>query len=169
MNRTKWGEAESRREIGARTGKLISVKITIDRKNRACYKKCVCRHMEVKGNPHRPQISSYPLVKEVPENGAKQNNGIKAYNSRLSKEETIMASDRIQLNEENLDEVVGGKFVFYTDQNGNPRCKVTDIGRFYTTSDGFFKYITMKNEQPGLSDAEYVQIALSKGIIWNNP
>lgn len=74
--------------------------------------------------------------------------------------------ERIQLNEDNLDEVSGGKFTFYTDLEGKPRCKVTDIGRYYTTADGFFKYINMKNAHPGLSDSEYVQIALDEGFIW---
>ena len=80
-----------------------------------------------------------------------------------------MADDRMQLNEENLDEVVGGKFTFYTDQSGNPRCKVTDFGKFYTSADGFFKYITMRNASPNLTEAEYVQMAIDQGIIWTNP
>ena len=75
-------------------------------------------------------------------------------------------SDRKQLNEESLEEIVGGSFTFYTDQQGNPRCYVDNYGKYNTSADGFFKYIDMRNAQPGLTENEYVQIALNTGLIW---
>lgn len=74
--------------------------------------------------------------------------------------------DRMQLNEQELDNVVGGAFNFFTNSKGNPRCNVTGHGNFDTTPDGFFKYITMRNSNPGLSEDDYFQMALDQHIIW---
>ncbi len=75
-------------------------------------------------------------------------------------------ADRTQLTDDTVDEVVGGVFQFFT-QNGEPKCGVTGYGKFNTTADGFFKYITMRNNNPGLTEAEYVQMALDQHIIWS--
>jgi len=76
-------------------------------------------------------------------------------------------ADRMQLNEEVLDEVVGGAFNFYTNSKGVPRCNVTGYGTFNTTADGFFQYINMRRDNPGLSEDEYFQLAMDSHIIWN--
>ena len=81
------------------------------------------------------------------------------------KEEMNMADDRIQLNEEGLDGVVGGKFSFYT-EDGKDKCTVTDHGTFDTTSDGFMKYIMLRNANPGLREADYFQMCVDQHIIW---
>lgn len=44
---------------------------------------------------------------------------------------------RIELNEERLDEVVGGAFHYYTNSSGQFRCYVDDVGSFYAKSDAF--------------------------------
>jgi len=53
------------------------------------------------------------------------------------KEETEMA-DRIPMDEERLDEVVGGAFNYYTNSKGQRRCYVDDLGTaYYVTADAF--------------------------------
>ncbi len=74
-------------------------------------------------------------------------------------------AERIELNEENLDQVSGGKFSFYTD-NGTPKCTVTNYGTYETTADGFMKYIMLRNANPGKTEAEYYQMCIDQHIIW---
>ena len=73
---------------------------------------------------------------------------------------------RVELNEQNLEDVVGGKFSFYTDDDGSMKCRVTGYGVFNTTADGFYKYIAVRKENPGLSEAEYYQLCMAQHVIW---
>ena len=53
----------------------------------------------------------------------------------MNKEDLNMT--RIELNEERLDEVVGGAFHYYTTQKGTRKCEVEDVGTYYVTADAF--------------------------------
>ncbi len=77
-----------------------------------------------------------------------------------------MADDRMQISDEILEDAVGGKFSFYTANDGSQKCFVTGSGVFETSANGFFQYITMRNSNPGLSEAEYFEMAKKQGIIW---
>ena len=77
-----------------------------------------------------------------------------------------MADERVQLNEEALEEVAGGKFSFFTASDGTDRCYVTGHGVFTTTANGFFQYITLRNANPGLTEDEYFAMATAQKIIW---
>lgn len=74
-------------------------------------------------------------------------------------------ANRVELNDENLEQVAGGKFTFFT-QDGQPKCTVTGYGTFTTTADGVFKYMTIRNTNPGLSEAEYYQMCIDQHVIW---
>ena len=70
--------------------------------------------------------------------------------------------NRMELNDEIIEQIVGGAFQFY---NNGTRCKVQ--GKKYScNSDGQFKLINMINANPGLTEAEYLDMALDEGILW---
>lgn len=73
---------------------------------------------------------------------------------------------REMLNEVHLDEVVGGAFRFYTDSDGNSKCKVDNYGVYDCGSNGFFQYIELKNANPGASGAELLDLCIQEGILW---
>lgn len=75
-----------------------------------------------------------------------------------------MAREELNVNE--MDQVSGGKFSFYDDANGNPKCDVTGYGTFNTYPTGVFSYITLRTNNPGLSEAEYFELCKNEGIIW---
>ena len=75
-----------------------------------------------------------------------------------------MSREELNINE--MDQVSGGKFTFYDDENGQPKCKITDIGVFNTYPTGIFSYMTIRKNNPGLGDAEYYQLCKDAGIIW---
>lgn len=74
-------------------------------------------------------------------------------------------TDRMQLNDQELEDVVGGKFSFYTNSKGQPRVNITDIGVYACSSDGFFQYITYKRQNPNLNEAELFQLMYGAGVI----
>ena len=78
-------------------------------------------------------------------------------------------SDRVQLDDMNLEEVVGGAFKFY-DQDGQGYCKVSDVsspGKYKCAAGtGVYAFMQMRAENPGLSGDEYLSMALAKGILW---
>ena len=68
---------------------------------------------------------------------------------------------REMLNDEILENVVGGVFQFY--KNGT-RCKVQDQ-KFQCDPSGQFQLITLINQNPDKTEAEMLQLALSVGIL----
>ena len=46
-------------------------------------------------------------------------------------------ANRIPLEEDRLDEVVGGAFHYYTNSKGQKRCYVDDVGTFYCNAEAF--------------------------------
>ena len=68
---------------------------------------------------------------------------------------------RIELNDDAIDQVVGGVFQFY--KNGT-RCKVQG-GKYQCEASAQFQIITLANQNPTLSEAELLELALSQGIL----
>jgi len=81
-------------------------------------------------------------------------------------------ADRMELNEQDLDNVVGGAFKFY-DMNGQGMCKVSDVsnpGKYYCNfGTGVYEFMQMRGQNPGLSADEYLQMALDRGILRTQP
>lgn len=73
---------------------------------------------------------------------------------------------REELKEARLEEVVGGKFSFYTNSKGEARVNVTDIGVYACVADGFTKYIDIRNENPDASEEELFDLMYDAGYIW---
>ncbi len=71
-------------------------------------------------------------------------------------------SDRVQLNEQEMEQVVGGVFAFYGD---GTKCKVQG-NRYNCLANGQFQIITLINNNPGKTEVELVQMALEQGILW---
>ncbi len=72
-------------------------------------------------------------------------------------------SDRVQLNEQEMDQVVGGVFQFYGADG--TKCKVLG-NRYSCLTTGQFQVITLINNNPGASEEQLVQMALEQGILW---
>jgi len=79
---------------------------------------------------------------------------------------------RVELNEQNLEDVVGGAFKFY-DKDGYGRCKVSDVsqpGNYYCNpGTGAYEFMQMRGANPGLTADEYLQMALNRGILRTQP
>ena len=71
---------------------------------------------------------------------------------------------REKLNEQELDQVVGGVFQFFS--NGT-KCKVG--GKVYNClTTGQFQIITLMNNHPDAKEPELIQMAIDMGILWTN-
>ncbi|MBQ3762470.1 MAG: hypothetical protein II875_10745 [Clostridia bacterium] len=68
---------------------------------------------------------------------------------------------REMLNDETLENVVGGVFQFY---KGGTRCKVQGQ-KFQCDASGQFQMITLINANPDKNEAELLQLALAAGIL----
>ena len=77
-------------------------------------------------------------------------------------------SDRIELNEERLDEVVGGAFNYYTNSKGQRRCYVDDIGSFYVTADAFGAVAAYSSDVTKTAQ-DIVDWAISNGYFSTEP
>ena len=69
--------------------------------------------------------------------------------------------ERKLINEDALDQIVGGVFQFY---KGGTRCKVQG-GKYKCDSDGQFRIIDLMNANPDLSEAELLDLAIDEGIL----
>ena len=78
-------------------------------------------------------------------------------------EEKDMA--REQLNDQIMEEVVGGSFSFYSNSRGEPRVNISNLGVYACTPNGFTEYIEMKSANPGASEAELLCLLQGAGII----
>ena len=79
-------------------------------------------------------------------------------------------ADRIQLNEQDLQEVVGGAFNFFNNvHTGEPMCYADGIGMFKPTSENSkAQIIRMCAQNDGLSQQELVNMALANGYLTQN-
>lgn len=73
---------------------------------------------------------------------------------------------REEINDQNLEQIVGGAVQFYTNSQGKPRVNITGMGSFDCVADGFFRYVEMRNADPGKTEAEYVQMAFDRGMFF---
>ena len=75
-----------------------------------------------------------------------------------------MADDRIQLNDEQVEDIVGGNFNWVT-MNGQILCKVDGVGKYYATdtAKNTFAWLKMEHRYDGWTDADYVNELVSKG------
>lgn len=75
---------------------------------------------------------------------------------------------RVELNEHDMEQVVGGAFQFYNEGNEG-FCIVSDVsrpGEYHCLTTGVYSFMQMRAENPGLSADEYLDMALEKGILW---
>ena len=74
---------------------------------------------------------------------------------------------RVQLNEQDVKEVVGGAFNFFENANtGEPMCYVDGVGMYYvTSSDSKKNIIKMCAQNDGLSQQELADMAVANGWI----
>lgn len=83
--------------------------------------------------------------------------------------EVFVMANRVPVNEQELDNIVGGAFKFYTLDNQG-FCKVSDVanpGTYKCTAvTGVYTFMQMRSENPGLSGDEYLEMALNQGILW---
>ena len=75
-------------------------------------------------------------------------------------------ADRIELNGEELEEVVGGAFNFRYNSKGAYICKVDGVGTYYAKESAKRALAVYEIQNPGLSDAELVAWAVSQGYFW---
>jgi len=75
---------------------------------------------------------------------------------------------RIELNEEHLDEVVGGAFHYYTNSAGKFRCRVDNIDTYYAKSDAFGA-ISAYASDTSLTSQQIVDWAISNGYLSTQP
>jgi hypothetical protein len=75
--------------------------------------------------------------------------------------------NRVQLSDQDVEDVVGGRFSFYQDENDNYKCKVTTTGHLYNTTEfGSSQYKKIRVQNPGLTEQQYEELCLQKHIIW---
>jgi len=68
---------------------------------------------------------------------------------------------RVELNEQEMENVVGGVFQFYS---GGTKCKVR--GQKYTCEPtGQFQVITLINNNPDATEPELIEMAVAQGIL----
>ena len=77
-------------------------------------------------------------------------------------------ANRIELDEERLDEVVGGAFNYYTNSKGQRRCYVDNIGTFYVTADAFGAVAAHASDVT-LTAQQVVDWAVSNGYFSSSP
>ena len=74
-------------------------------------------------------------------------------------------ADRIELKEENLEDVVGGNFNWWRASDGTRMCQVTGLGRYTCTADAkdTFAWLKAKHKGEGWTEQDYVNALLASG------
>ena len=72
------------------------------------------------------------------------------------------------IDEERLDEVVGGAFNYYTNSAGQRKCYVDDIGTYYVSADAFGA-VAAYSSDTSKSAQDVVNWAVSNGYFSKNP
>ena len=75
-------------------------------------------------------------------------------------------TNRIELNEEQLDGVVGGAWTFFVDDEGKPAVNIDGYGTYHCGAGANNKYIQLYIKNPKATLDELVQMAKAQGIIW---
>ncbi|MBR5345738.1 MAG: hypothetical protein IK127_07920 [Clostridia bacterium] len=87
--------------------------------------------------------------------------------TEMNKEDIKMA--RMELDEERLDEVVGGAFNYYTNSKGQRRCYVDTTGAAYYCSADAFGAVAAYSSDTTKTVQEIVDWALANGYFSTNP
>ena len=79
-------------------------------------------------------------------------------------EEKNMA-ERVELNGQEMEDVVGGHFYWWRADDGTRMCQVTGLGRYVCTADAKDTYAWLKAEHKNdnWSEAKYVDALLASG------
>lgn len=77
-------------------------------------------------------------------------------------------ANRIELDEERLDEVVGGAFNYYTNSKGQRKCVVDGVGTYYVTADAFGAVCAYTSDT-SITAQEAVNWAISNGYFSTSP
>ena len=72
---------------------------------------------------------------------------------------------RVELNEQELEDVVGGAFSFYNNKRGEPRVNVYGLGVYACKDDAFTTYINIYSANQGASDAEILVLLQEAGAV----
>ena len=86
------------------------------------------------------------------------------------KEDMDMA--RIELNDQQMDDVVGGNFNWYKERGTYlARCRVTGLGDYYCSPSAKSRYNALKLEHKldGWTEQDYVNALVSEGEFSTNP
>ena len=74
--------------------------------------------------------------------------------------------ERIQLNEKDVDEVVGGAFWYWTEPDGSYHCKVDGIGVYNASTSAKRQISLYYLEDRSRTAEDLVNYALSNGLFW---
>ncbi len=75
---------------------------------------------------------------------------------------------RIELDEERLDEVVGGAFNYYTTKKGTRKCAVDGVGTYYVSADAFGAVAAYASDT-SLTAEQIVNWAIANGYFSTTP
>ena len=77
-------------------------------------------------------------------------------------------ADRIQLNEQEMDDVVGGAYNFYYDAQGAKRCDVDNVGDYRCDSEARDRLTALKllHRGQGWTAQMYVDELVKEGHFW---
>lgn len=86
----------------------------------------------------------------------------------MTKDTEVMNMARVELNEKQIEEVVGGAFNFYYDQQGAKGCFVDGVGNFYCNAEARDKLtlLKMQHKKDKWTAAQYVAELLAGGYFW---
>ena len=73
---------------------------------------------------------------------------------------------RMELNEQDMEEVVGGAYHYYYHKDGTITVKVDNVGTYNCSPDAKIKIVAYKLENEGTPPAEVVQYAIDNGLYW---
>ena len=73
---------------------------------------------------------------------------------------------RIELDEQQMEDVVGGAFHFQYNRKGDYVCKVDGVGVYYAKESAKRAIAVYDAQNPGLGDAALTQWAIANGYLW---
>jgi len=76
-------------------------------------------------------------------------------------------ANRMELNEQDLDLVVGGAFHYNTAEDGSMTCRVDNGGTYHCTSNAKNKISVYVVQHKGCSLQDVINYALQNGYFWN--
>lgn len=74
-------------------------------------------------------------------------------------------AERLELNDIELEKVVGGKFTYYEDDDGQYKCNVDNVGVFKATYNAKRTITQLYLNNKDKSPAELVEMAIAAGVL----